>query len=226
MTIVLHASHGAKGGIMLNDETIIHPRLQHIGLTTGNLERLADWYHQVLGTRLIYLSENPIGAPEGGFKVRAGWFSNDAANHRIAVVEIPGLDFDKDRSRHTRLQHIAFEYRTLDALLGTYARLKTLGIVPVLAVNEGAQTAFYYDDPDRNNIELNVSNFGDYGDNWSSIEHMQTSPDFARKPLGVDVDPDKLIEARNAGASPWEIHKRAWKNEFAPAEPYNPLVLL
>ncbi|ARP97906.1 VOC family protein [Pseudorhodoplanes sinuspersici] len=154
---------------MLNDEAIIHPRLQHIGLTTANLDRLAEWYRVVLCTRLVYLSGNPIGAPESGFKVRAGWFSNDAANHRIAVVEIPGLEFDKDRSKHTRLQHIAFEYRTLDDLLGTYARLKALGIVPVLAVNEGAQTAFYYDDPDRNNVELGVSNFGDYRDNWSSI---------------------------------------------------------
>lgn len=211
---------------MLNDEVIIHPRLHHVGLTTGNLQRLADWYRQVLGTRLIHQSENPTGADAGGFRVKAAWFSNDAANHRLAVIEIPGLEFDKDRSRHQRLQHIAFEYRSLDDLLGTYVRLKALGIVPVLSVNEGAQTAFYYDDPDRNSVELNVSNFGDHGDNWSSIEHMQTSAEFARKPLGVDVDPDLLVAARKAGAGPWELHKRARKREFAPAEPYNPLVLL
>ncbi|AJD44194.1 glyoxalase/bleomycin resistance protein/dioxygenase family protein (plasmid) [Rhizobium gallicum bv. gallicum R602sp] len=103
-------------------------------------------------------------------------------------------EFD-ERSRHTRLQHVAFAYRTLDELLGTYARLKPLGIVPVLAVDEGAQTAFYYEDPDRNFIELNVSNFGEFEENWTSIEQMQTSPDFANRPFGVDIDPDKVTAA-------------------------------
>ncbi|CDZ55014.1 hypothetical protein [Neorhizobium galegae] len=115
-------------------------------------------------------------------------------------------------------------YRTLDELLGTYARLKALGIAPVLAVNEGAQTAFYYEDPDRNSIELNVSNFNAFEENWTSIKHTQTSPDFANRPLGVDID--QFIAAREADASPWEIHKRVWTNEFASANPYNPLSLL
>ena len=208
---------------MLNTETIIHPRLQHIGLTTGNLQRLLDWYRMVLGTRLIYQSDNPMGPGGDGPSVKAAWLSNDEANHRLAVIEIPGLRFDDERSRHPRLQHIAFEYRTLDELLGTYVRLKALGIVPVLSVDEGSQTAFYYEDPDRNSVELNV---GNYGDTWTAIEHIQTSPDFARRPLGVDVDPDKLVAAHTAGASSWELHKRAWKGEFAPAQPYDPRVLL
>ncbi|WP_404479010.1 VOC family protein [Novosphingobium sp. BL-52-GroH] len=211
---------------MFNDETTIHPTLHHVGLTTGDMDRLARWYAKVLGMRLVYQSENPIGAPEGEFRPRAAWLSNDAANHRIALVEIPGLGFDVDRARHQRLQHVAFAYRSLDELLGTYRRLKGLGIVPILSVDEGAQTAFYYEDPDRNSVELNVSNFAEFEDNWGSIEHMQTSPDFARRPLGVDVDPDKLAAAREAGASPWDLHKRAWQHEFAPAVPYDPMALL
>ncbi|MFG1464502.1 VOC family protein [Xanthobacter sp. DSM 24535] len=211
---------------MFNDETTIHPALHHVGLTTGDMARLADWYAKVLGMRLVFRSENPIGAKEGDLRPRAAWLTNDAANHRIAVVELPGLVFDAERGKHQRLQYVAFAYRTLDELLGTYKRLKTLGILPLLSVDERAQTAFYYEDPDRNSIELNVSNYGEFGENWTSIEHMQTSPDFARRPLGVDVDPDKLVAAREAGGSPWELHKRAWRHEFAPAEPYNPMVLL
>lgn len=121
---------------------------------------------------------------------------------------------------------MVFEYRSLDDLLGTYVRLKKLGILPVSAVDEGAQTAFYYHDPDRNSVELNVSNFGDPGDNWTSIEYMQTSADFARKPIGVDVDPELLVAAREAGGSAWELHKRAQANEFAPSQPYDPSVLV
>lgn len=211
---------------MFNDEMIIHPTLHHVGLTTADMGRLVDWYGSVLGMRPVFQSDNPIGAPDGARRPRAVWLTNDAANHRIALVELPGLGFDTDRAKHSRLQHIAFAYRTLDDLLGTYKRLEALGITPLLSVDEGAQTAFYYEDPDRNSVELNVSNFGDFGENWTSLEHMQTSPDFARRPLGVDVDPDKLVAAREAGASAWDLHKRAWQKEFAPAAPYDPMVLL
>jgi hypothetical protein len=40
------------------------------------------------------------------------------------------------------------------------------------------------------------------------------------------VDPDKMIAARTAGASPWELHERAHAGEFAPPQPYDPRVLL
>jgi catechol-2,3-dioxygenase len=53
-------------------------------------------------------------------------------------------------------------------LLDTYARLKEQGILPVLCTDAGAQTALYYEDPDRNSVELNVDN---YGNNWTSDEH-------------------------------------------------------
>jgi hypothetical protein len=55
---------------------------------------------------------------------------------------------------------------------------------------------------------------------------MRTSPDFAKNPIGAYVDPDKLVAAREADASPWALHERAWAGEFAPAMPYDPRVLL
>jgi catechol 2,3-dioxygenase len=207
----------------MNTEITVHPKLQHIGLTTANLQRLLDWYKTVLGMRLVYLSDNPTGSAGDGTSLKAAWLSNDEVNHRFAVIEIPHLTGDPERSRHHRLQHIAFEYRTLDELLGTYVRLKGLGILPVLPVDEGSQIAFYYNDPDGNSVELNVSN---YSDQWTAIEHLQNSPEFARRPLGVDVDPDKMIAAREAGASAWDLHKHAWQHEFAPAQPFDPKVLL
>lgn len=38
----------------------------------------------------------------------------------------------------------------------------------------------------------------------------------------VFVDPDQMIAARKAGASPWELHERAVAGEFAPTAPYDP----
>jgi catechol 2,3-dioxygenase len=210
---------------LLNIETIIHPRLQHIGLLTGNLPRLLDWYKKVLGMRPIHESINPTDAPAGTppSHLKAAFLSNDEMSHRFAVIEVPGLIVDPERSRHQRLQHVAFEFGTLDELLGTYARLKALDIMPQFSVDEGAQTGFYYEDPDGNSIEVNVCN---YAERWAAIEHMQTSAEFDRRPLGVFLDPDKMIVAREAGATPWELHKRAWGGEFAPAKPFDPTKLL
>jgi hypothetical protein len=39
--------------------------------------------------------------------------------------------------RHARMQHVAFECETFDELLGTYARLKGLGILPLWATDHG-----------------------------------------------------------------------------------------
>lgn len=208
---------------MVNTRTIVHPRLQHIALTTARPDEMIAWYRTVLGMNLLHRNENPTGADEAHNPgVVAAWLSNDEVHHRMAILSLPGLSDDEQRSQHPRVQHFAFEYQTLDDLLGSWARLRDAGIVPVLAADEGLQTAFYYVDPDRNSVELNVNN---YGDNLTATEHLQHSPDFAHHPLGQFVDPELLLRAREAGAGPWEIHERAWNGEFEPAEPPNPLAL-
>jgi hypothetical protein len=55
---------------------------------------------------------------------------------------------------------------------------------------------------------------------------MRTSEEFARNPIGVPVDPVKMIEARAAGASREELHRRAYSGEFLPAGPVDPRVPL
>ena len=48
---------------------------------------------------------------------------------------------------------------------------------------------------------------------------MTTSPEFAANPIGAPVDADRLVEARAAGVSPEEIHRRAYAGEFPPRKP-------
>jgi catechol 2,3-dioxygenase len=206
----------------MNSLTIIHPRLQHLGMTTGNIDAMLAWYRNVLGMSLIHRTSSATGE-RAGPGLMAAWVSNDEANHRLAFAQLLGLVADPDRAHHQRLQHFAFEYGRLDDLLGTYVRLKGQGILPVLCTDAGAQTAFYYEDPDRNSVELNVDN---YGDDWTSGEHLRNSPEFAKNPMGKYVDPDKMVAARATGASPWELHERAWTGEFSPVNPYDPRVLL
>jgi catechol 2,3-dioxygenase len=203
----------------MNTEIIIHPKLQHYALGTANLDAMIDWYRKVLGMTINYRSTMPAGAP---FSATA-FVSNDEVHHRLVFFEMPGLGSDSDKARHSRVQHVAYEYETLDDLLGTYVRLKGLGILPVMAVDEGMQTAFYYADPDRNTVELNVNI---YGNDWTATEHMKAQSSLGDRPRRMFVDPDKMIEARKAGASPWEVHERAFAGELAPAKPYDPRALL
>ena len=94
-------------------------------------------------------------------------------NHRISIFEMPGLSVDRDRLRHAKVQHVAFTYKSLDDLLGTYVRLKNKGILPVWAADQFFQTAIYYQDPDLNTLELNVNNFDD---EWTVTEQLRLLP--------------------------------------------------
>jgi len=198
----------------MNTEIVIHPKLLHYGLVTANLDAMTNWYHTVLGMTINHRSAAPAGAQNGPPFSAMAFVSNDEFDHRIVFFEMPGLVDDPDKRRHARLQHVAFECETFDDLLGTYARLKNLGILPLWAADHGPGTAFYYEDPDKNVVELSVNN---YGDNWKATEHLKTAP-----PRLAQVDPDKMIAARKAGASSWELHERAFAGEFVPAKSFEP----
>ena len=172
----------------MNAEITVHPKLTHFGLTTANVDAMLDWYRKVLGMTVNHRLAVPAAGQHGPPFSAMAFVSNDEVHHRIVFFEMPGIAADPDKARHARLQHVAFEYETLDDLLGTYARLKGLNILPVMAIDEGLQTGLYYTDPDQNSVELNVNN---YGNEWTATEHMRNWP--ADRPRRVPVDPDKMI---------------------------------
>lgn len=193
----------------MNSEITIHPKLQHCGLTTANMDAMLEWYSKVLG---IFV-HNRVTAPAGSPFKTVAFATNDEVNHRLSFFETPDASIDDDRSKHARVQHIAFAYDTLDDLLGTYLRLKKLSMLPLWAADQFFQTAIYYEDPDGNIIELNVNNFDD---DWTVTEQLKALP----PQVHLNVDPEKMVAARNAGASPWEVHERAVAGEFTPANSY------
>jgi catechol 2,3-dioxygenase len=202
--------------------SIIHPTLHHFGVETRHLERMIDWYARVVGMVTICSTSNALG-PEAVASMSAVFASNDRANHRMAILSTPELKEDTHKHAHAKLQHVAFEYATIDDFLNTYTRLKGLLIEPVLTVDHGPTTAFYYEDPDGNSVELFVDNFGAWD---KSREYVQTSPEFHQNALGTLVDADKLVAARQAGMSLAELHRRAYAGEFPPSRPMDPRVLM
>jgi catechol 2,3-dioxygenase len=183
---------------------IIHPTLHHVNLKTNRLQEMIDWYGLVVGTTVTH--QFPGGA----------WLSNDAANHRLALLADPDWKDDPDKVDHTGLHHTAFEYPSMSGLLNTYVRLAEQGVLPHGCLDHGMTMSFYYADPDGNSVELQYDQFGD----WSaSKQFMNSSAEFAENPIGVPVDPAKVVAARDQGATMEELHSRAYAGEFAGDEP-------
>jgi catechol 2,3-dioxygenase len=177
------------------------PVLHHVNLKTTRMREMIDWYAQAVGMEPSWV------APD------ACWLTNDAANHRLAMLAVPGLSDDPDKIAHTGLHHLAFEYPSHDALLGACERLLAEGIRPHMVLDHGMTLSFYFVDPDGNSVELQADNFGDWR---RSKEFMRTAPEFAANPIGVPVDPDRIIAAWRAGAAGAELHERAYAGDFTP----------
>jgi catechol-2,3-dioxygenase len=200
MTTMSQPSPGASGPAA---DAIAVPTLHHVNLKTPRLQEMIEWYALVVGLRPTY-------AFAGG-----AWLSNDAANHRLALLSTPLVRDDPEKLVHAGIHHTAFEYGTLDELLRTYLRLKDHGVRPHSVLDHGMTLSFYYPDPDGNSVELQVDHFGDWA---RSTEFMHTAR-FAQDPIGTYVDPEQLVAAWSSGAAPAELHRRAYGGEFAPAEP-------
>ena len=187
------------------------PTLHHVNLKTTRLQAMVDWYGKVVGSKPNF--QFPGGA----------WLTNDAANHRIALLTSSKMSDDPDKLVHTGMHHLAFEYADCDGLLDTFSRLAEIGIKPHMSLDHGITTSFYYVDPDGNSVELQYDNFDDWN---KSSEWMRSSKEFAANPIGVPVDPAKMVTARKGGASRDDLHKRAFAGEFVPSGPLDPRVPL
>ena len=185
----------------MSDRTVIRPAFHHVNLKTTRLQEMIDFYSALVGCEVLHQYE--MGA----------WISNDAANHRIALLAFPELHrrpaeghAHRPAPHRVRVRELRGARRQLPAAQGR-------GDQPAFCLDHGMTFSYYYSDPDGNHVELQIDNFGDWA---KSGEWMRTSPEFAADPLGKFVDPDRVSAARAEGASFAEIHTRAMAGELAP----------
>jgi len=170
---------------------IIPPiRLAHFVLRTSRFREVIDWYKTVLGAEAAF--ENEILA----------FLSYDEEHHRVAVLNMPDLEEQKDGV--AGFHHAAFTYDSLGDLMATYKRLRDVGITPVFPINHGPTTSMYYQDPDGNQIELQVDNY----DNIEDATAFFYSPAFAENPIGVEFDPEDLLRRVEEGEDQAVLKRR------------------
>lgn len=155
-------------------------KLAHVVLRTPQFDESVRWWSTVLQAEIRHRNDF------------LAFLTYDDEHHRLAIVSAPKLQAN-DRSI-AGLEHVAFTYADLDALLATYVRLKAEGIVPVVPINHGMTVSLYYADPDGNQVELQVDTMDPVG-----AEAFMASDVFAANPIGVRFDPDDLVARRNAG---------------------------
>lgn len=176
----------------LESNTIRAPRrLAHIALRTNRLEQMIHWYCSVLGAKVVYGSD------------KIAFLTYDDEHHRIALVATAQFP-DKPEQVCVGYAHTAFAYDSLMELFGTYVRLKADDILPVRSINHGPTVSFYYADPDGNQIELQVDSFPDA----DATTAWMRSEAFERNPIGIEFDPDEMLQKLNSGVPEVELMRR------------------
>ncbi len=181
---------------------ITRPVFHHTTFATLKLDEMVEFYEAVAGLEPVYYGKD------------GAWLTNDEANHRIALLALPDLKAPVDKGHTAGLHHTAFEYSDFDLWLDNFERLAERGIRPFMNLDHGMTMSMYYQDPEGNGVEIQFDTFG----SWKkSKEWMWASEEFSKNPIGEHFDPDKIVEARNAGLEWDDIHRRARAGEYVPA---------
>jgi catechol 2,3-dioxygenase len=180
---------------------MIRPKLHHVTFKTSRLDDMIAWYEAVIGAKVQFRDHS------------AAWTTNDAANHRIAFLAVPGLSDDAQKIKHNGMHHCAFEYESFDDLMASFDRLRKAGIEPAFCLDHGMTISLYYRDPEGNFVELQSDVFGDWA---KSSDFMRTSPDFAANPIGTFFDPARVYAALKSGADLKTLQKSMRAGGYLP----------
>jgi hypothetical protein len=137
--------------------------------------------------------------------------TNTLSHHTGGFFSPPFLTDDPDKRSHARIQHLAWEYPSIDQLLETWSRLKDIGIESITTVCHGVSWSFYYRDPDNHLVELTTDA---YDEPPGSLRHMKHNPQFKANPQGAFIDPLKVLAARKQGLDLDELRERAFAGDY------------
>lgn len=167
-------------------------KLVHVVYRTHRFEEMLAWYAAVFGAHIQY--RNPALA----------FLTFDDEHHRFAFADLgvirPDTE-DKDDRGMIGVDHVAWEYGSLNDLLENYAELKGKGIAPYWAVHHGMSASLYYADPDGNQMELTVDAFPTKAEASAYFHGAQID----ENPVGVEYNPDEWLTKLRGGIAASEL---------------------
>jgi catechol-2,3-dioxygenase len=162
-------------------------RFVHVVYRTRQFDKMIAWYQAVFDCKVQY--QNPVLA----------FLTYDEEHHRVALINLAAVMPEAPPSgprNPVGVDHVAYTYASVDALIENYAQLKEKGILPYWCIHHGVTMSMYYADPDGNQMELQVDAFAD-ADAANAFMH---GPGFATNPIGVEYDPEEILAKIKAGA--------------------------
>ena len=181
---------------MATSETkLISPSsMGHFGVRTTpeSFDKMVQWHLDFFGGHTVLRNE------------KAAFIAYDEEHHRLVIVNDPSHRPIEDRKTAATIYHIAFTLDSLADLAASYEQKKARGILPHWPVNHGMSTSMYYFDPDGNEFELQVDNFP----TPQEARDFMTSEEYARNPIGVDIDLDEWLRRVYSGEDEAGIKKR------------------
>jgi len=159
----------------------------HFVLNTSRFPEQKDFYLRFLNAWVVWECD------------LIGFLTYDDEHHRLAIVNIADLPDQKPGT--SGIDHVAFSLSSLGDLLANYLRLKKSGIEPYWCINHGPTTSLYYRDVDGNQVEMQVDNY----DTAEALTASFHSANFAANPIGVQFDPDRLVELYREGRPEAEL---------------------
>jgi catechol 2,3-dioxygenase-like lactoylglutathione lyase family enzyme len=191
----------------LPTEPVSPYKFAHAVLRTAHLDESIRYYQLLLNARVH--AQRPFFAG----------MTYDEEHHRLALIAVPataavdngtvgvpvadanGADLAPVAfAAAPGLEHLAFTFESLAALLGTYVRVKAAGIKPAYCINHGPTISLYYADPDGHKTELQIDTMS-----MELANEYAQSDVFASNPLGWPFDPDQLVQRFQAGDSLTEL---------------------
>jgi len=207
MSHSIAASNPPAKGRELDTSPVSPCQLAHLVLRTPHYKEMCDFYKLLLNARAGFAND------------LANFLRYDEEHHRVVIVNAPHLPLVTTPS--AGLAHFSFTYRTLGEVLGNYRRLQQHGIHPCWCINHGFTTSIYYYDPDGHQVETQYDNMG-----TDDADAFMRSDYFMKNPIGVDFDPELLIERFERGDPMEELIKQGSAPFPANREPVRPRMVL
>jgi catechol 2,3-dioxygenase-like lactoylglutathione lyase family enzyme len=184
----------------LPTEPIAPYKLSHVVLRTAHLAETLRHYELLLNAHVVR-DDSPIAVV----------LAYDEEHHRMMLVGVPPAPADHGTAEHVHvaddtgtvgvdvsaapgLEHVAFTFGSLGALLGMYTRAKAAGVKPVWCVNHGPTLSLYYADPDGHKSEMMIDTMP-----LELCNDYIISPESTANGIGWPFDPDELVASYEAG---------------------------
>lgn len=153
-------------------------KIGHVHLKVSNLDRAIEFYSGVLGLDVMQK-----------FGDQAAFLSAGGYHHHLGLNTWESLGGTPPPAGHTGLYHTAFLYPTRAALGRAVQRVLDAGVKITGKADHGVSQAVYFDDPDRNGVEL-------YWDR-PQVE-WPVDADGKLAMVNAPLDLQELLEAANA----------------------------